>query len=62
VLGAYYGNIVLNSDIVPDKYSSDGNGTTLKKLHTIILNVRKRYPSSLLWAVEEAYSSREKDL
>jgi hypothetical protein len=60
VLGTYYGNIVLNSDIVPDQYSSDGNGATLNKLHTIIINVRKRYPSSLLWAVEEAYSSGEK--
>lgn len=57
VLGAYYGNIVLNSDIVPETYSCDGNGATLKKLHTIIINVRKRYPSSVLWAVEEACSS-----
>ena len=54
VLCAYYGNIVQNSDIVPNEYSSrGGNGATLEKLHTIIIDVRRRYPSSALWAVEE---------
>jgi Protein of unknown function (DUF3808) len=62
VLGAYYGNIVQNSDIVPDEYSSrDGNGVTLKKLHTIIIDVRRRYPLSVLWAVEEVSFRRRKD-
>jgi hypothetical protein len=62
VLGAYYGNIVQNSDIVPDEYSSrDGNGVTLKKLHTIIIDVRRRYPSSVLWAVEEVSFRSRKD-
>jgi hypothetical protein len=54
VLGAYYGNIVQNSDIVADEYSSrGGKGTTLERLHANIVDVRKRYPSSTLWAVEE---------
>jgi hypothetical protein len=55
VLGAYYGNIVQNSDIISDDFSTkrkDG-GTTLEKLHVAILKVRKRYPDSALWAVEE---------
>lgn len=56
VLGSYYGNIVQNSDIVSDEYSpsSGSGGTTLDKLHETIMVVRKRYPSSALWAVEEA--------
>lgn len=54
VLGAYYGNIVQNSDIVADEYSSRGsNGATLEKLHTNIMKVGKRYPQSALWVVEE---------
>ena len=54
VLGAYYGNIVLNSDIVANEYSSrSGSGSTLERLHASIVEVRKRYPSSALWAVEE---------
>ena len=56
VVGSYYGNIVQNSDIVSDQYhvSAQGNGVaTLDRLHTAIVEVRKRYPSSALWAVEE---------
>lgn len=56
VLGSYYGNIVQNSDIVSDEYSANGGngGATLEKLHAAIIAVRNRYPSSALWAVEEA--------
>lgn len=57
VLGSYYGNIVQNSDIISDDFSAkrkDG-GTTLEKLHLTIMEVRKRYPDSALWAVEEVF-------
>jgi hypothetical protein len=58
VLGSYYGNIVQNSDIVSDEMTAQrGNGgTTLEKLHLSIVTVRRRYPSSALWAVEEVPS------
>ena len=56
VLGSYYGNIVQNSDIVSDEYSATGGtgGATLERLHSNIMEVRRRYPASALWAVEEA--------
>jgi Iml2/Tetratricopeptide repeat protein 39 len=56
VLGAFYGNIVQNSDIVTEEYVSQtvGNAVgTLEKLHAAIIGVRKRYPTSALWVVEE---------
>ena len=58
VLGSYYGNIVQNSDIVSDDMAAQrGNGgATIEKLHLSIVEVRKRYPSSALWAVEEVPS------
>lgn len=55
VLGSYYGNIVQNSDIVSDEFISRNTktGATLERLHISIVRVRKRYPESALWAVEE---------
>jgi hypothetical protein len=62
VLGSYYGNIVQNSDIVSDEMTAQGGngGATLEKLHVSIVGVRKRYPSSALWAVEEVFPSLER--
>ena len=54
VLGSYYGNIVQNSDIVSDDYSATGGGAVLEQLHSVVVDVRQRYPNSALWAVEEA--------
>jgi hypothetical protein len=56
-LGTYYGNIVQNSDIVSDGFSTRNGGSEciIERLHITILDVRKRYPGSALWAVEEAY-------
>ena len=57
-LGGYYGNIVQVSDIVSDEFSTrgSGGGTTLEKLHAAVTNVRRRYPNSALWAVEEVFT------
>jgi hypothetical protein len=55
VLGTYYGNIVLNCDIISEDYTSGGQigETTLDRLYQSISRVRIRYPASALWAVEE---------
>jgi hypothetical protein len=55
VLGTYYGNIVLNSDIISEDFISGGKTgeTTLDRLDRSISRVRIRYPASALWAVEE---------
>jgi Protein of unknown function (DUF3808) len=55
VLGSYYGNIVQNSDIVHEEFTTTGNTgeTTLDRLYISISAVRRRYPASALWAVEE---------
>lgn len=56
VLGAFYGNIVQNADIVPDDFAprKRGGGSTIDKLYVAIARSRHRYPKSALWAVEEA--------
>ena len=54
-LGTYYGNIVQNSDIIGDEFHTTRNGSsTLEKLHRNLVQIRKRYPASALWVVEEA--------
>jgi Protein of unknown function (DUF3808) len=59
VLGSYYGNIVQNSDIVGEEFLSGRNaGSVLEKLHLSIVNVRKRYPGSALWVVEEVFPTQ----
>ena len=61
VLGSYYGIIVQNSDIIAEEFTVRGKdvGTTLQKLHLAVLEVRKRYPESALWAVEEVNQRRK---
>jgi len=54
-LGTYYGNIVQNSDIIGDEFHATRNGnSTLEKLHRNLVQIRRRYPASALWIVEEA--------
>jgi len=54
-LGTYYGNIVQNSDIIGDEFAmARSGGSTLDKLHSNLVQIRKRYPASALWVVEEA--------
>ena len=57
-LGTYYGNIIQNSDIISDEFSTqrEGSAGTIEKLHVAILSVRRRYPGSALWVVEEVLS------
>ena len=63
VLGSYYGNIVQNSDIVGEEFLAGKNpGTLLEKLHGSIVNVRKRYPGSALWVVEEVSPRLQKKI
>jgi len=54
-LGTYYGNIVQNSDIINDEFAATRKGgSTLDKLQRNLVQIRKRYPASALWVVEEA--------
>ena len=54
-LGTYYGNIVQNSDIIADEFSTTPNGgPSFEKLHSNLIQIRRRYPASALWVVEEA--------
>jgi Protein of unknown function (DUF3808) len=56
VLGAYYGNILQNCDIVDDNFKGKGlhGSHTLERLHKAIISARSRYPNSALWVVEES--------
>ena len=59
-LGSYYGSIVQNSDIVSDEFSTrkGESGGIIDRLQLTILDVRKRYPGSALWVVEEVHHPR----